>query len=43
MDTPNSAKLINLNTLKHKLRKVLKLKDYGTPSKVASSVSVPSI
>ena len=43
LEMPNLAKLTNLDALKRELRKVLKLKDYKTPSKVALSVSVPNI
>ena len=43
LETPNSAKLTNLNTFKRELKKALKLKNYGTPSKVALSVSVPGM
>jgi len=40
---PNLAKLTNLDAFKRELRKALKLKDYGTPPKVVSSIRVPSI
>ena len=43
LETPNLAKLTNLDALKCELRIALKLEDYRTPFKVASSVSVPSI
>jgi len=42
LETPNLAKSTNSDTLKRKLRKALKLEDYGTP-KVDSSVRVPNI
>ena len=43
LETPNSAKLTNLNTLKRKLRKALKLEDYRTLFKIALSANIPSI
>jgi hypothetical protein len=43
LETPNLAKLTNLDALERKLRKALKLEDYRTPLKVVSSVKVPSM
>ena len=40
---PNLAILTDLDALKRKLRKVLKLETYKTPPKVVSPISVYSI
>ena len=40
---PNLAKSTDLDALKRKLRKALKLEDYRTPPKVVLSIRVPSI
>ena len=36
----NSAILTDSDTLKHELRKALKLETYGTPPKVVSPISI---
>ena len=43
LEMPNSAKSTDSDALERELRIALELEDYGTPSEVALSVSVPSV